>query len=110
MQWQLSPSQCLCSGLNIRGVPGVPQLQTEGLQVSNVPAMDLHPRKEGGWIGLGSGDFMQLFSYVYYVVCRSQEGVGSGRQEGKWSREGAARAGDGDMLGASADEGEGEAT
>jgi hypothetical protein len=45
--------------------------------------MNLHPRREGGWIGLGSGDFSKFFfSYVYYVVCRSQEGVGSGRQEG----------------------------
>ena len=28
--------------------------------------MDLHPRREGGWIGLGSGDFSKCF--LMYIM------------------------------------------
>jgi hypothetical protein len=45
---------------------GVPQHQTEGLQVANAPAMDLHPRREGSWIGLGLGDFSKCF--LMYIM------------------------------------------
>jgi hypothetical protein len=71
--------------------------------------MDLHPRREGGCFGLDQGILASVF---LCILCGLQVSRKSWKRETRrqWSREGAARAGDGDMLGASADEGEGEVT